>query len=183
MTDESPHESPIAVQCAAGALAGDGPQSDDLTMLSLDMKTGSDDMKKLKVAADVNQLDEVIAFVDACLEAHDCPMKVQMQVDLCVEEVFVNIAHYAYTDGGDAEVHMCVEDGLLILTFLDEGTPYNPLAKADPDVTLSANERQIGGLGIFLVKKNMDEVTYRYENGKNVLTMKKQISPEGGTVL
>lgn len=130
----------------------------------------------LIIEAKNDNLDAVNEFVDAFLEAHDCPMKTQMQIDLCVEEVFVNIASYAYGDEtGDAEIHISEEDGVVTLTFVDAGTPYDPLKKADPDTTLSAQERQIGGLGIFLVKKTMDAVSYRYEDGKNVLTMCKKI--------
>ncbi len=131
-------------------------------------------MKTLRVKAQKENLDAVNDFVDSFLEEHDCPMKTQMQIDLCVEEIFVNIALYAYADGtGDAEVQISEQDGEVTLTFLDSGIPYDPLAKADPDTTLSAAERQIGGLGIFLVKKNMDQVAYRRVQGKNIFTMKK----------
>ena len=133
-------------------------------------------MKTLTVEAKNENLAAVNDFVDSFLESVDCPMKTQMQIDLCVEEIFVNIANYAYGDGdGDAEVQISALDGEVTLNFLDSGTPYDPLAKADPDTTLSAAERQIGGLGVFLVKKNMDHVSYRRENGKNIFTMKKKL--------
>ena len=133
-------------------------------------------MQSLTVAAAVDNLDRVNAFVDAFLEEHDCPMKTQMQIDLCVEEIFVNIAHYAYPEkDGEAEIRASETDGIVELTFIDSGIPYDPLKKEDPDITLSSQERQIGGLGIYLVKKNMDTVAYRYEDSQNILTVTKAI--------
>ncbi len=133
-------------------------------------------MQKLTVEAKADRLDEVIAFVDSFLEAQNCPMKAQMQIDLCVEEIFVNIANYAYPDTtGTAEIRIAAENGVAVLTFIDAGLPYDPLQRDAPDITLSAEEREIGGLGIFLVRKNTDTVFYCYEDGKNVLTITKAI--------
>ena len=133
-------------------------------------------MKELYIEATVDNLSEVLGFVDEQLEAADCAMKVQMQIDLAVEEIFVNIANYAYgEDTGDAEITVENKGGEIAISFIDSGTPYNPLEKDDPDITLSAEERQIGGLGIFLVKKNMDSVSYEYKDGKNIFTMTKVI--------
>lgn len=133
-------------------------------------------MKELELEALTDNLPQVISFVDEQLEAADCPMKIQMQIDIAVEEIFVNIAHYAYNpDVGTAKVRVEVlgEPPAVDITFIDNGIPYDPLAKADPDVTLSAEERQIGGLGIFMVKKSMDDVKYEYLDGHNILTLKK----------
>ena len=138
-------------------------------------------MKELFIEAIKENLDQVLAFVDEQLEEKECPMKVQMQIDLAVEEIFVNIANYAYDpETGPATVRVDVTpDGSVVtITFVDNGVPYDPLAKADPDITLSAEERQIGGLGIFLVKKNMDDVKYEYVNGSNILTLKKGLRGE-----
>ena len=138
-------------------------------------------MKELYIEATVDNLSEVLGFVDEQLEAADCAMKVQMQIDLAVEEIFVNIANYAYDpETGPATVRVDVTpDGSTVtITFVDNGVPYDPLAKADPDITLSADERQIGGLGIFLVKKNMDDVKYEYVNGSNIHTLKKGLRGE-----
>ena len=152
------------------------PQFDDLTMLCLEMKAMKNDTETLKVEAKTEKLEQVNEFIDTFLETRGCSMKAQMQIDLCVEEIFVNIANYAYPNkDGTAEIQIFSEDDSVTLTFLDSGTPYNPLEKADPDITLSAEQRQIGGLGIFLVKKNMDDVQYRFENGKNRLTLTKKI--------
>ena len=133
-------------------------------------------MQTLTVPAAKERLGEVMAFVDDFLEGCGCPMKAQMQIDLCVEEVFVNIASYAYSgEPGDAEIRISETDGVVTMTFIDSGIHYDPLKKKDPDLTLSAEERQIGGLGIFLVKKNTDSVTYQYKDGKNILTLSKII--------
>lgn len=135
-------------------------------------------MKTLEIEARRENLSQVLAFVDEQLEQADCPMRSQLQIDIAVEEIFVNIASYAYNPNvGAATILTEVEqDPLTVtLTFMDSGVPYDPLAKADPDVSLSAEERQIGGLGIFMVKKSMDEVRYRYENGQNILTLKKKL--------
>ena len=119
-------------------------------------------------------LPDAIAFVEETLDRLDCPMKTVMQITVCVEEMFVNVAHYAYS-GADGEVTLSVdeESGSVSITLIDAGKPFDPLAKDDPDITLSAEERNIGGLGIFLVKKSMDEVFYERKDDKNIFTMKK----------
>ena len=134
-------------------------------------------MKELKIDAKVEKLNEVLAFMDAELEAVDCPMKTQIALDIAVEEIFVNIAHYAYgaEGAGGAVLQFEISPEEAMITFIDEGTAYDPLAKEDPDITLSAEERPIGGLGIFMVKKSMDDVTYRREDDKNILTIRKKM--------
>ena len=132
-------------------------------------------MSKLEIEAKVDNLNDVIAFIDEQLEAADCPMKTQMQIDIAVEELFVNIAHYAYAPNvGQAVITAVLSpDRKMSITFEDSGMPYDPLAKEDPDITLSAEEREIGGLGIYMVKKSMDDMYYEYRDGKNVLTIVK----------
>ena len=135
-------------------------------------------MKKMLIPAAVDRLDEINAFVDAELEACGCSPKAQMQVALAVEEIFVNIAHYAYNpEVGEAEVSVDTsgDPPSVTIRFLDHGKPFNPLAKPDADTTLSAEERDIGGLGILMVKKSMDDVQYQYEDGCNILTLKKHL--------
>lgn len=135
-------------------------------------------MNGLELEARAENLPKVLAFVDGELEQRDCPMKTQMQIDIAVEELFVNIANYAYhPEIGWASVMVEVLDDPLSVsvTFMDSGEPYDPLAKADPDTTLSAEERQIGGLGIYMVKKSMDDISYEYREGKNILKIKKNI--------
>ena len=136
------------------------------------------DALTLEIEARVNNLDAVIAFIDQILEENDCPMKTQMQIDIAVEEIFVNICHYAYTpDVGNATIkaHL-VNDGRTVeVTFIDTGIAFDPLAKPDPDVSLSAEQREIGGLGIYMVKKSMDEVSYTRDGDRNVFTLWKDL--------
>ena len=135
-------------------------------------------MKELTIAATVENIEVVTDFVNAQLEALDCPIKAQMQIDIAIDELFGNIAHYAYNpDVGDATVQVEVqqEPPAVIITFIDGGVAFDPLAKKDPNISLSAEEREDGGLGIFMVKKTMDEITYEYKNGKNILKIKKNI--------
>ena len=135
-------------------------------------------MKELDIEARAENLEEVIQFVDQELETADCPIKAQMQIEIAVEEIFVNIANYAYNpDTGSAVIRIEVTDDPVSvkLVFIDNGVPYDPLAKKDPDITLSAEERDIGGLGIFMVKKNMDEIHYEYKDGQNILTLIKNL--------
>lgn len=136
-------------------------------------------MAKKIIPAKTECLDEVLAFVEEQLEEYECPMKIRIQISVAVEEIFVNIAHYAYEKReGDAsiQVEAAGEPLQVTITFSDGGIPYNPLSRAEPDITLSAEERGIGGLGIYLVKKSMDDVVYEYRDGKNVLTIKKVLA-------
>lgn len=161
---------------AVNDFVGDAPQFDDLTMMCLELKE-EEECKSLTVDATIENLNAVNEFIDGFLEENGCTAKAQMQIDLAVEEIYVNIAHYAYGDSvGKAEVKVENNNGEITIVFSDSGVPYNPLEKADPDITASADDRQIGGLGIFLTKKNMDAVSYEYKDGKNILTMKKRIN-------
>ena len=135
-------------------------------------------MKELTVDATIENVAAVTAFVDEQLEQLDCPIKTQCQVDVAIDELFGNIANYAYNpDIGDATVRVEVTEHPLavVITFIDNGVPYDPRAKSDPDSTLSAEEREIGGLGIYMVKKSMDDISYEYKDGKNILKIKKNI--------
>ena len=152
------------------------PQVDDLTF-DFNTEDGGDP-NELELEAVADNLGKVLDFVGARLESADCPMRSKMQLDLAVEEIFVNIANYAYApEIGKATVRVEVSgDPITVsITFIDRGVPYDPLKKADPDVTLSAAERDIGGLGIFLTKKMMDDISYEYKNGQNILTLKKTL--------
>ncbi|MBR4418108.1 MAG: ATP-binding protein [Victivallales bacterium] len=135
-------------------------------------------MKELTVDAAIENIPAVTAFVEEQLEQVGCPMKAQMQIDIAIDELFSNIAQYAYTPKtGKATVRVEVTENpmAVVISFIDNGIPYDPLAKADPNVSLPADERQIGGLGIFMVKKSMDEINYEYKDGQNILTIKKHI--------
>ena len=135
-------------------------------------------MKELNIAATVENIETGTDFVNEQLEALDCPMKAQMQIDIAIDELFGNIAYYAYNpEIGQATVRVeVIEEPLsVVITFIDNGVPYDPLAKADPDTTLSAEERESGGLGIYIVKKSMDDITYEYKDGQNILAIKKNL--------
>lgn len=135
-------------------------------------------MKELTLEAVKENIATVTMFVDEQLESFECSMKAQMQLDVAVDELFANIANYAYPGGvGNATIQIEFEpsERMVSITFIDSGIPYDPLKKPDPDVTLSAEERSIGGLGIFLVKKTMDDMTYRFENNQNIVTIRKKI--------
>ena len=152
------------------------PQVDSL---DFEAKTEEECKKnELEIEAETANLEKVTDFIDARLEAVGCPPKAKMQIDIAAEEIFVNIANYAYRPGkGSATVRVEVSGDpvTVAITFIDRGVPYDPLKKEDPDVTLSAEERGIGGLGIFMTKKIMDDVSYEYKNGQNILTLKKKI--------
>ncbi len=136
-------------------------------------------MQKLKVAATKENLEVVTAFLDQVLDMSDCPLKTRLQIDLALEEMYINIANYAYAPGtGDMELQAGFNDegNEVILILKDQGIPYDPLAKADPDVSLPADKRKIGGLGIFLVKKTMDSMSYVRQDGYNIVTMTKRFA-------
>ena len=131
-------------------------------------------MKELTIDAAVENIAEVTAFVDSELEALDCPVKVQMQIDIAIDELFGNIAHYAYhPEVRPATVRVEVLENPLSVVL--NGVPYDPLKTKEPDITLSAEERMIGGLGIYMVKKTMDDIAYEYREGQNILRIKKSI--------
>ena len=135
-------------------------------------------MKEMNIEATIDNIPTVTAWIDEQLEALDCPMKAQMQIDIAIDELFSNIARYAYNpETGPATVRVeVVENPMAVLiTFIDKGIPYDPLKQEDPNTHLPAEEREIGGLGIFMVKKTMDDITYEYKDGQNILTIKKNI--------
>ncbi len=134
-------------------------------------------MNELTVDATVENIPTVTDFVDEQLEAHGCPMKAQMQIDIAIDELLSNIAYYAYSSGSGTvtiRVEIAEEPLSVLITFIDNGVPYDPLKKEDPDTTLSADQRDIGGLGIYMVKKSMDGVEYEYKDGQNVLKITKK---------
>ena len=132
-------------------------------------------MKELTIEATTENIDAVTDFVNSQLEELDCSLKIQSQVDIAIDELFGNIAHYAYnpeTGYATVQVEVTEEPLTVVITFIDDGVPYDPLAKDDPDTSLSAEERQIGGLGIYMVKKTMDDISYEYKDGRNILKIR-----------
>lgn len=176
---ETAQEILVHLQNDIDGFVKEAPQFDDITMLMFDYK------KKIKLdmiekiyPADDSALNDVIAFVEEELEKAECPMKTMMQLTMALEEVFVNVAHYAYSgEPGEVSVGIAFDEKKRIITFRisDKGVEFNPLDKADPDITLSADDREIGGLGIFICKKTMDEIEYARKDEENLLTMIKKI--------
>ena len=169
-----------ALKANIDEFVGEAPQFDDITMLMLDYKPkkGGEHMTNQTFPAKTESLPAVLGFVEETLERFGCPVNIQTAVCVAMEEVFVNVAHYAYPDGeGDMSLQIGLDDQSRAITLCmrDRGIPFDPLKKPDPDITLSAEEREIGGLGIFIAKKTMDSLSYSYENGENVLTMMKRI--------
>ena len=155
---------------------GDAPQFDDITMLALRYNGAAKSAEELTVDAVSENFDRVLDFVDSFLNGFDCPQENKNQVRIAVEELFVNIASYAYSpETGTVTVRVKTETSppSVTVTFIDEGVPFNPLNRQDPDITLHPLERQIGGMGIFTVKTMMDETEYEYRDGKNMMTIKK----------
>lgn len=134
-------------------------------------------MKELTIEAKVENVVTVTNFVNEQLELLDCPPKAMMQIEIAIDELFSNIAYYAYgNDTGVATVRVEItQDPLaVVISFIDNGIPYDPLKKEDPNTNLAAEDRQQGGLGIYMVKKSMDEISYEYKNGQNILAIKKK---------
>ena len=161
---------------------GDAPQFDDLTMLELSLKKNESPVPKIyrkTFAATDENMESVNDFVHGIIPK-DCAKDILNKIDLAVEEIYINIAHYAYTPNvGDVYIECELFEGEkkeIRITFSDSGKEFNPIAKEDPDITLSVEERDIGGLGIYLTKEFMDSVTYEYASGKNILTMRKTLS-------
>ncbi|MCQ2407519.1 MAG: ATP-binding protein [Oscillospiraceae bacterium] len=135
-------------------------------------------MPKITLDATVQHLSDVQAFLDEILEAAGCPMAKLLQIQVAAEEIFINVASYAYApDSGSVTVSAEIsgDPAVFTLVFTDSGIPFNPLAQSDPDISLPVAERSIGGLGILLAKKNTNEMLYEYTDGQNILTMKKYI--------
>ena len=184
--NQSPDSDPEAtihrMHAAIGGFVKEATQFDDITMLCLRYNgAGKGDGKyrvALTVPASEDRLGELTAFLEGELEKIDCPMDAVFNFSLVLEEVFVNIAHYAY-DGkaGDAELIYTFDPDTreVELTFSDSGIPFDPTSRPAPDTTLRPEQRQIGGLGIHLVRKLMDEVLYEYQGGKNRLTVRKRL--------
>jgi len=136
-------------------------------------------MQELVIEAQVKNLEKVNDFIHGILSDVQCPNRAIMQIDLIIEEIFVNVASYAYPEStGLVIIQSEVKKNPLSITlkFIDTGIKYNPLANEDPDLTLSAEERQIGGLGIYLVKNMVDEISYDYSDGQNILTLTKTLN-------
>jgi sigma-B regulation protein RsbU (phosphoserine phosphatase) len=186
--DSPPRELLYAIKRKVDIFTEGAEQADDITMLALKINNAAeahpaaasvaaaaalDSMKELKVEARVENLDKVMDFINAELEKLEYPPELQNEIGIAVEEIFVNIVNYAYTPAsGNVAVFISTKDALVI-RFEDTGKPYNPLEQADPDFTKDPSLRDIGGLGVFLVKKIMDTVGYSRINNRNILVITK----------
>ena len=132
-------------------------------------------MPEITLPARADCLRELLAFVGDAMNDAGVSDTSRKSINIAAEEIFINIAAYAYPEGGgDITLRVSAEEGLFTLEFRDKGAQYDPLAKPDPDTSLSAGARDIGGLGVFLVKKLMDSVAYTYNERQNILTMRKR---------
>lgn len=133
-------------------------------------------MIEKKFGARVDNLHHVLEFLESELENHECSMKISTALAIAIEELFVNVASYSYPDGeGDCTLKIDFDGDDCIMTLIDKGIPFDPVAKTDPDISLSAEERDIGGLGILMVKKTMDDMRYERKDDQNILVMRKRI--------
>ena len=141
-------------------------------------------MKEITLPATIENVEKATEFVNEELEKIKCPPKAKAEIDVAIDELFSNIANYAYNPHiGKVTMKLEIQDNPLavIITFMDNGIPYDPLKKADPNIKLSADDREIGGLGVFMVKKSMDSVEYEYKDNHNILKIKKNIDVKGET--
>ena len=157
----------LGVKQDVDAFVGEAPQFDDMTMLCLRLTP----KQCISVDPREDTMQTVVSFVEEALAQAEVPMKAAVKMNIAVDEIYSNIQRYS--GATHATVECAAKNGRITLVFTDNGSPYNPLEQADPDTTLPAEEREIGGLGIFMVKKTMDDVVYEYSEGRNRLTLKK----------
>ena len=157
----------LGVKQDVDTFVGEAPQFDDMTMLCLRLTP----KHSITVSPQEETMQVVVSFVEETLAQKDVPVKIAVKMNIAVDEIYSNIQRYS--GATKATIECTVENNRIVLVFTDNGSPYNPLDKEDPDTKLPADEREIGGLGIFMVKKTMDEVTYEYSEGMNRLTLKK----------
>ena len=135
-------------------------------------------MKELTLETTIENVDKVIEFINKELDVFGCINKTKMEVNVAADEIFANIVNYAYKNKvGKATIKIELKDNpkAVVITFIDNGIPFNPLEKDDPNVSLAAEERDIGGLGIYIVKKSMDKVEYDYKDNQNIFKITKYI--------
>ncbi len=147
----------------------------DYAVVSFPGREGAE-VKELTVKASVGNIPAVMDFVNGELERLSCPKKPRIQINIATDELFANIALYAYAPStGEVTVRVepVTEPAGVVISFIDTGVPFDPLMREDPDTSSPAEERKPGGLGIFLVKKTMDEMIYERDSGRNVLSIRK----------
>ena len=159
------------VKADLDGFVGAAPQFDDITMLSLQRKSASV-RRSLQAAPELESIPKVCQFLEQTLEEQGAPMKAIAQVNIAADEIFSNIARYS--GAAAAQVDCEIMAGRAVIRFVDDGQPYDPTGQPEPDITLPVEEGEIGGLGILMVRRTMDEVSYEYEAGRNVLTIEKR---------
>ena len=175
--DKSPQLILETVSADVNEFVGSAEQFDDLTMMCIEY-CGKPTIKEITVSARIDSQPQVTGFVEAELDALDCPDTDRAQINIAIDELFGNIARYAYPDSeGEVTVRVKTDKchSEITVMFIDSGNPFNPLEKEEPDVTLPARRRKVGGLGIHIVKSSMDEISYEYKDGKNILSIRKKI--------
>ena len=171
--DPAPEELLHQVKTDVDRFVGSAPQFDDITMLALQRKKTADTgvMQSLQIEPEPENIPRVCKFLEGMLEKQDAPVKVITRVNIAADEIFSNIARYS---GAQAvRVDCRITDGRVVIRFTDDGIPYDPTVQPEPDITLPAEERESGGLGILVVKKSMDLMSYEYTDGHNSLTIEK----------
>jgi len=176
----SPKELITALRGEIDTFSDGREQFDDITMLSLNFqKYLEDSSAEHEFPASIDSLNQALDFVETELTERKVGMKEITQLRIISEEIFANVANYAYHSNlGKVRITVDSKDGEVIMRFIDRGIPFNPLLRKDPDITLGADDRDIGGLGIFMVKKMTDDIKYKYENGQNILMIKKKIKEQ-----
>ncbi|MDR2702465.1 MAG: SpoIIE family protein phosphatase [Spirochaetaceae bacterium] len=199
--DSPPNELLSVVKREVDTFADGTEQADDITMLALKVNGAGDEskevansavkVKSMEIKASLENLNTVLDFVNNELKQHGCPSGIQGEIDIAVEEIFVNIANYAYVPEYSAEQVLTSEGSTpaagniailisvtdkMVIRFEDTGRPYNPIEQAAPDLTIPPAKREPGGLGVFLVKKLMDNIEYSRTENKNVLVMEKAMT-------
>ena len=174
--DLPPVELLSAVKQEIENFAAGAEQADDITMLALEINHYKDNIKELTVAANINCLNEAMDFIEEELNRHNCPQALQNDIAVAIEEIFTNIANYAYKpSAGNVSMYITVKNAEAVIRFGDSGKPYNPLEQPAPDLDIHLMDREIGGLGVFLVQQLMDKVRYVRLDNKNILTITKKI--------
>ncbi len=175
---ETPDELCACIKADVDRFVGEAPQFDDITMLAVKYTGVEPDWCMRFEKAVLEDIPTLTQLAEEEFERIGCSMKITMQLNVAIDEIYSNIVKFAYPGSSgfvELSIHESKAPHTVSLTFTDSGVPYNPLTNAEPDTTLSAEERGIGGLGIYIVKKTMDEVAYRYENDKNIFTITKKL--------
>ena len=176
--DDNMQELCEGIKAQTDEFKGEAEQFDDITMVAFRYIGGKSDIRELVVDAKIGNIIEITKFVDSVLDEYGCELKPKLQIDVAIDEIASNIALYAYrgNDGFIKTQIELLEDGnRVMMRFIDGGMPFDPLKHGAPDITASARDRVVGGLGIHIMKKTMDDVVYEYNGGKNILTLTKTI--------